>query len=371
MTENLENLRAKLRRYQESYYNLTPEVNDSEYDALVTLIKSMSPEVPELKTVGAPVPTHSVWEKVQHKIPMGSLEKVNSEKEFDEWVTKTNAETFFITHKIDGSSMELVYEKGILTQCVSRGDGTIGEEVSHNILKVPNIPHELPRPLNIVVRGEIVMYKEVFDRLYAEEYANPRNTAAGKVREKKNNGEDCVNLAFLAYRLYGDHKSIPLYSVPHSMSAMFEKLNQFGFQTPEYSIGDSNAMKSVFSNTKRNEIPYEIDGLVISIEDIQMLEELGDLNMRPRGQIAWKFESETGITTLENVKWQVGHSGRITPVAIVKPIEIGGVTITNVSLHNLAFFSNLKLFKGCRVLVARKNDVIPYICQNIDNESDI
>jgi DNA ligase (NAD+) len=362
MTENLESLRAKLRRYQESYYNLEPEVSDAEYDALASLVKSMSPDAPELVAVGAPVPTHSVWEKVAHKIPMGSLGKVNSDSEFDEWVSKTGAKEFFITHKIDGSSMELVYENGNLVQCVTRGDGVIGEDVTVNVKRIPNIPHKLTKPESITVRGEVVMYKEVFEKLYAEEYANPRNTAAGKVREKKKNGEDCANLTFLAYGLLDPDP-------PRTMFSLFCMLEMLGFQIPEYMSANVEGVKNFFTvlcNKGRESLPYQIDGAVVSVNDLQLMEELGDINMRPRGQTAWKFESASGITPVVNVRWQVGPTGRVTPVADVEPIEIGGVTITSISLHNLSIFRDLKLWKGCRVLVSRRNDVIPYIEKNLD-----
>src|SRR5512135_1148702 len=365
--ETVEEMRARLKQYQEAYYNLEPAVSDAEYDALAEKIRGIDPAAPELKSVGAPAPTHSVWAKVNHKIPMGSLDKVNTEKEFEEWATKAGAtgeRAFFVTHKIDGSSMELVYEKGALVQCVTRGDGIIGEDVTTNVMKVPNIPKKLPQPISTVVRGEIVMFKDVFKAFYAEEYANPRNTAAGKVREKKKGGEDCANLSFLAYRL---HDSDP----PRDMFSMFEMLKLMEFEVPEFLVGDMESMKMQFMVTKnqRDSIPYEIDGLVVSVNDIQALEELGDLNMRPRGQIAWKFDALMGITRMVGVKWQVGPSGRVTPVAEVEPVEVGGVTITSVSLHNLSLFQDLKLWKGCRVLVSRRNDVIPYIEKNLDLEA--
>ena len=366
MVHDIEELRSQLKHHQEAYYNLTPEITDSEYDALVELVKSIDPNIPELKSVGAPPQSHSVWNKIKHIIPMGSLDKVNTEQEFNIWVEKVNTEDLFITHKIDGSSMELIYEKGILKRCVSRGDGIIGDDVYYNISKIPNIPHQLPYQHDIIVRGEVVMLKDVFEKLYSNEYANPRNTAAGKVREKKNNGNDCINLIFLAYKLHYDQ------SQSRTMTDMFNELEQLGFQVPSRKCGSIETMKSVFNtiNKERNSIQYEIDGLVISVNNLQNLGELGDLNMRPRGQIAWKFESAKGITTVEDVRWQVGLTGIVCPVCDITPIKIGGVTITHVTLHNLTFFNNLKLFKGCKVLVSRRNDVTPYIEANLDSQTN-
>jgi len=362
MPESLEELRSKLRQYQDAYYNLDPIVSDSEYDTLLAIIKGMDPNAPELTTVGAPIPSHSVWDKVSHIIPMGSLEKVNTNIEFNEWASKIGTKEFFITHKIDGSSMELVYENGILVRCISRGDGIIGEDVTVNINRVPGIPHKLPKPVSVIIRGEIVMFKEVFERLYSSEYANPRNTAAGKVREKKNNGDDCENLSFLAYGLLDPDP-------PHTMFSLFCMLEMMGFKVPEHMSGSIESISNFFlalSNKGREALPYEIDGVVVSVNDLRLMEELGDLNMRPRGQIAWKFDSAKGITPVVEVRWQVGPSGRVTPVADVEPVEIGGVTITSISLHNLSIFRDLKLWKGCRVLVSRRGDVIPYIEKNMD-----
>jgi DNA ligase (NAD+) len=366
--ESLEEARTRLRRYQEAYYNLEPLVPDSEYDALVEWVRQQDPNAPELKKVGAPVPTHSVWEKVAHDIPMGSLSKANNEAEFLEWAGKLSAETWFITHKIDGSSMELVYKAGKLIRCVTRGDGMIGEDVTANIAQVPSVPKELPVKVDVTVRGEIVMFKDVFKEKYAEEYANPRNTAAGKVRQKKDGGESCQDLEFLAYWMkMGNHLD-----QPKTMHVTFMWLQNHGFKTPAgLASAELDAIKSHFAQTakERDAVPYEIDGMVVSVNSLELMEELGDLNMRPRGQIAWKFEALMGITRMVAVKWQVGPSGRVTPVAEVEPVEVGGVTITSVSLHNLSIFRDLKLWKGCRVLVSRRNDVIPYIEKNLDLEA--
>lgn len=362
--QRAEELSLILREAQEAYYNLQPKISDQEYDALADELKRLRPEDPAIKNVGAPTTQLSVWEKVPHEIPMGSLDKVNSEKEFLEWANKTQAELYFITHKIDGSSMELVYKAGDLVKCVTRGDGLIGEDVTVNVSQVLSIPKKLSIPIDAVIRGEIVMFKDVFQEKYAEEYANPRNTAAGKVRDKKGGGKDCKNLEFLAY-----WAKIP--DQPKTLFYMKMWLEQHGFQTPKSSAGRLDLMVNEFNHAVkiRNDIPYEIDGMVISINNIEELEELGDLNMRPKGQIAWKFDAAMGITRVNDIKWQNGSSGRITCVASVDPVNIGGVTITSVSLHNLKIFKDLRLFPKCRVLVSRRNDVIPYVEKNLDNES--
>lgn len=369
--ERVEYLRRKLRSARQAYYNLFPEISDQEYDALKDELLRLSPDDPEVTQVGASPPKHTVWEKVEHKIPMGSLNKVNSTAEFIEWVQSTGSCTDYmqdyllITHKIDGSSLEVVYEDGKLVRAVTRGNGKIGEDITVNAIQIPNLPQAIPIKEEVTVRGEVVMLKNVFEQHYSEQYANPRNTAAGKIRDKKNKGKDCRDLTFLAFTLISP-------TAPDYEDRKFQALEAMGFDIPNWTVGNLddviNAHKVI--DTNRDSVPYEIDGTVIRINDVQRQDEMGDLNMRPRGQIAWKFDPAMGITRVIDVKWQIGTSsgGRITPVAQIEPVQIGGVTISSVSLHNLAFFKNLGLWKGCEVLVSRRNDVIPYIERNLSRE---
>jgi len=360
--ERQEELKKLIREAKTDYYNLTPNVSDQQYDAWVDELSQLSPNDEDVVAIGAAPSQYSVWEKVKHEIPMGSLGKVNSEKELDEWALKSNAKEWFITHKIDGSSMELVYRGGKLIRCVTRGDGIIGENVTHNISKVPSVPKSISTTDDITVRGEVVMMKNVFGSKYSEEYANPRNTAAGKVREKKGGGEACKDLEFLAYWVYSENKI-------KTMQLTMQWLKELGFKVPPYDNGDFSYIKRTYEKEalSRDNIPYEIDGMVVSISDLELLEEMGSLNGRPKGQIAWKFDPAMRETRVIDIKWQVGNSGRITPVAVVEPVEVGGVTITNISLHNLSLFHDLALCSGDRVLVSRRNDVIPYIEKNLDH----
>jgi DNA ligase (NAD+) len=362
----IEELKCLIKKANDNYYNLSGDiVSDQEYDAWVRELSELSPNNEEVLSIGAAPPPHSIWEKVKHSIPMGSLNKANSEKEMDDWVSKdTTADDWFITHKIDGSSMELVYEFGKLIRCVSRGDGIIGEDITLNVSKVPSVPKLLQSKVNATVRGEIVMTKNMFITKYASEYANPRNTAAGKIREKKGGGESCQDLEFLAYWLHLEDQN----DEPETMSSVMNWLDKNGFKVPEHSSGSYEMIKTVYDNTAmdRKSIPYEIDGMVISFNNIKSLNELGIVNGRPKGQIAWKFDPAMGETKIREIKWQVGPSGRITPVAVVEPVSIGGVTITNISLHNLSIFHDLHLHQGNRVLVSRRNDVIPFLERNLD-----
>jgi DNA ligase (NAD+) len=360
-------LRARRQEAREAYYNLTPIMDDPSYDALGAELESLSPADPDLSVVGAPAPKVSVWEKAEHLIPMGSLSKVNTVEEFGEWVEKTGrALDFVITHKIDGSSMELVYSGGKLVRCVTRGDGLVGEDVTDNVSRIPSVPKEIPiSHEDVIVRGEVVMLKSVFEEKYSSDFANPRNTAAGKVRDKRGGGADCGNLSFLAFFLASS-------TAPGTFMKRFVALEKMGFTVPPHHLGDHAAVLDWHRETSsaRDSIPYEIDGTVIYVDDVRIQEELGDHGMRPRGQIAFKFDHAMGATALSDVRWQVGPTGRITPVAAVEPVKIGGVTITSVSLHNVSLFRELALSPGCRVLVSRRNDVIPYIESKLEDSDE-
>ncbi len=353
-------LEKQLRVAKEGYYNLYPNISDQEYDALRDELKLICPDSKEISNIGAESPKISVWDKVKHQIPMGSLDKVNSIKEFEEWVDKIQNTSYLFTHKIDGSSMELIYEEGKLIRCSTRGDGKIGEDVTENIIKVPNIPKKISSYEDTAIRGEIVMMKSIFFEKYSDKYANPRNTAAGKVRSKKDGGEGCKDLSFIAYTIISSQSK-------SKESDRFLELSNIGFLIPEYSSGSSEEAKLWYENVSksRENIPYEIDGIVVRVEDIIKQEGLGSHNMRPVGQKAWKFDPAMGVTTIIGVKWQVGTTGRITPVAKVVPVSIGGVTISSISLHNLSMFKKLELRIGSKILVSRRNDVIPYIEKNL------
>ena len=364
MDDEVKKLAEELAGYREAYYNLDPLVPDDIYDAKKEALRKLCPEHFEVTAVGAEPPRNSPWEKVAHEISMGSLNKVNIVEEFDEWVSKTEGATHFgITHKIDGASLELIYKAGKLVRGVTRGGSNqIGENVTSNIVKIPDLPKELALATDATVRGEVVMFKNVFTDKYADKgYANPRNTAAAKMREMKGGGADCANLAFLAYWIQCEDR-------PNMILYMFKLLESLGFKTPPLSVGDIDSIKVKFAEATKDRanVPYDIDGMVVSVADLKLLEALGDVAMRPRGQIAWKFESEKAESRVLDIVWQVGPTGRCCPVAKIEPTKIGGVTIESVSLHNLKMFTKLKLFRGCRVLIERRNDVIPYLAANLD-----
>jgi DNA ligase (NAD+) len=370
MDEEAKKLAAKLSLWRQAYYNLDPLVPDHEYDEARDRLRQICPEHFETRAVGAAPPSVSVWEKVRHEILMGSLSKVHCAEEFRGWAAKTGATgAFVMTHKIDGASLELVYRGGKLVRGVTRGDGIVGEDVTTNVRRIPSVPHRLEldgklAEIDATVRGEAVMLRSMFQNKYAAKYANPRNTAAAKMREKKGAGAACEDLEFVAYWAQAEER-------PDSMVLVFSWLERLGFKVPPICQGTVELIVEEFDKSAawRSSVAYDIDGMVVSVDDMKLLEELGHVDKCPLGQIAWKFESEKAETRVLDVVWQVGPTGRVCPVAKVEPVHIGGVTIESVSLHNLKMFTELKLFRGCRVLVERRNDVIPYLAANLDLET--
>ncbi len=368
MDKNLiENLQNKVKQAQEAYYNLDPIMSDEEYDALIEELKKINPLSNVVVSVGATPPRDSMLKKVVHRIPMGSLNKATSEEEISRWVLTTKSRMFHACHKIDGCSLEVIYKNGILDQAVTRGDGLEGEDVTHNALHIQGIPKSLQVSGDLIVRGEVVMHKDVFESKFSANHANPRNTATGKLRDTKSTENDAKHLKFYAFWLHQEGTS------QNSHDEMHQRLNSYGFSTPLNSItGTQEEVQAYFIDivSRRASIPYEIDGVVVSVNDMIDHARLGEDHMRPNGSIAYKFPPSMESSRVLDVKWTVGPTGRVSPVAVIEPVNIGGVVIKNVSLQNLKMFRDLKLFKNCRVLVTRRNDVIPYLAKNLDLEDD-
>ncbi|MFA5132472.1 MAG: NAD-dependent DNA ligase LigA [Candidatus Paceibacterota bacterium] len=353
---NIEELRKKLVIASYYYYNEQPTMSDDEYDGLKEQLKKLSPSDEVLKLVGAPVP--GTAKKVEHRIPMGSLDKVVREDEFKKWAEKIGVGNFVIEEKLDGISVELVYQDGLLRSASTRGDGKVGEEIIHNMVLVQNVPVSVKHKGELCVRGELVLSTENFDQHFFNEYRNPRNTVSGLSRKK-------------GFNPLMQHMSFVCHDVLVSVSKESDKLvlaRNLGFEVVKYHVvGVDNAIKwyDKYVTELRDECEYEIDGLVVKCNDLSISaqEDLDSViqSGTPKYQIAWKFPSQTSVSVIRAVEWSVGVGGRITPVAIIDPTDIGGVTITRVNLHNLSNIQSLGLKIGSTVSVSRRNDVIPHI----------
>jgi DNA ligase (NAD+) len=367
-----EELARRLADHRAAYYRGAPTVSDAAYDALEDELRRLAPAHPLLARVGAP-PVDREWEKARHEIPMGSLNKVTSETELDEWLTRCEellakegrggiAHDLFVAEKLDGLSVELIYRGGDLSDGITRGDGEVGERITSNVRRMRGVPARIAHPGRLSVRGEIIL--RISDRAaHFPDYTSTRNAAAGTARRLDGGG--CEHLTVLCYDLAAeDAVAADADARITSEEAKIALLRRLGFATPHCYTGDAAAVRAVYheyAEGKRAALDYEIDGLVVRVNDLAVQAELGELHRRPRGAVAFKFASPVKLTTVVAVRWDTGPSGRVTPVADVLPTELVGAVVRRASLHNLGRVRELGVGVGDEVLLSRRNDVIPYI----------
>ncbi len=352
--DRIKELATNIIQARTDYYNHQPKVSDKVYDAWSDELRTFDPNHPALTAVGAPV-VASEWKKAKHQIPMGSLNKVNLPVEMADWAKDKDCKLWFVTQKLDGLSIELVYEHGKLVQGITRGDGIEGEDITVNVARMGGVNTDLKKDFNGSLRGEIIMTKSVWKQDFPEK-ANPRNAASGVSKRLDGIGVEKLNILF--YQVLGD--------VDFKTEVdQFVWLSDHKLGIPQYwsfkTIDEVNKHWRVYQDTKRDLLNYDIDGLVVRINDMAKQMSLGDKDLRPLGAMAFKFDNETRESTIRDIIWQVGNSGRITPVAVVDPVQLVGATVTRASVYNISYIEELKLDIGAKVLVARANDVIPRI----------
>ena len=359
-------LESKIQAARHDYYNGTPTVSDEVFDGWVDELAELKPASPAVTAIGAPAPT-SEWKKAAHGFTMGSLDKVNSLEEMTHWVhgitsapgdPKSPYEPLVVTEKLDGISIHVKYLKGFFVQAITRGDGTTGEDISQNVARMKGIPRKLDETFTGSLRGEIVLLKSDHKAHFAD-YANSRNAASGI--SKRYDGKGCEHLTVLFYQVADGHDF-------ETEGAQFEWLEQQGLKVPGwYVTAMAPGLKTPhdlwveYTQTKRVELDYDIDGLVIRVDNLAKQVGLGDKDGRPKGAVAFKFAPMTRETILRSIQWQVGGSGRITPVAVFDPVNLLGAQVTNASLYNVKYIRDLGLSIGARIIVARANDVIPRV----------
>ena len=362
-------LAEDLRRYQYEYYVLgRPSVSDLEYDRLFDRLSDLEKRYPELKTADSPTQRvgsdlEAGFEETAHTVPVLSLDKAYSVAEVVAWMRKLPPQTVFSAEqKIDGVSIVLYYENGVLARAVTRGNGFVGNDVSENVRTVRSVPLRIPYEGKLAVRGEIYLPKKDFELLNKTlevPFANPRNLTAGVIRRKQSREAAAVGLRLFVYEGFFD-PPLP------DQQAVFEKLRGCGFPLNPHTVfltADEERLRSQIEKETRGRplLPYEIDGLVFKVASTAEREALGYTEHHPKWAIAYKFESPTGETTVEGIDVQVGRTGRMTPVARVAPVEIGGSMISNVTLHNQDYIDLLELSVGDRVQVSKRGDVIPAV----------
>lgn len=385
LQQQIDTLRHDLRRYEYEYHVLdNPTIPDAEYDRLFHQLKALEAAHPELITADSPTQRVgakplSGFAQIRHEIPMLSLDNAFSDEEFYAFVKRIEDRlirlpeplTFCCEPKLDGLAVSILYVNGVLTQAATRGDGTTGEDITANIRTIRNIPLQLLMdnpPARLEVRGEVFMPHAGFERLNQQAlekgektFANPRNAAAGSLRQLDPKITSKRPLVLNAYGI-GIAEGVDL---PNTHYDRLQWLKSIGIPVnPEIRL--CNGTDEVLDfyrdiQNKRSSLGYDIDGTVLKINDIALQEKLGFISKAPRWAIAYKFPAQEELTRLNDVEFQVGRTGAITPVAKLEPVFVAGVTVSNATLHNGDEIERLNIAIGDTVVIRRAGDVIPQI----------
>ncbi|AVI38168.1 DNA ligase, NAD-dependent [Acinetobacter baumannii] len=374
-----------IAKHNHAYYVMDqPTISDSEYDHLFHQLKALEEQYPEF--VQADSPTTKVggqalskFESVTHVVPMLSLGNVFNQEDLFAFARRVEERLpnqkvqYEVELKLDGLAISLWYENGVLVRGVTRGDGETGEDITQNVKTIRNLPkvlhsekYEIPRLLE--VRGEVLMPKSGFEKLNADQeakgektFANPRNAAAGSLRQLDPNIAAARPLAFYAY-------GIAQCEPNHGLTTMHDSLQwltELGFQIAErqYLCNSIQEVQQRYEQIQqeRPNLQVEIDGMVVKVDDLKQQQQLGFLSREPRWATAYKFPAQAALTTVEQIDWQVGRTGTLTPVARLNPVFVGGVTVSNVTLHNIGEIHRLDVRVGDTVSVYRTGDVIPKV----------
>ncbi|MCW8923272.1 MAG: NAD-dependent DNA ligase LigA [Gammaproteobacteria bacterium] len=388
--KKIDRLRQQLWHHSHLYYVLDdPEISDSEYDRLYRELQKLEQDHPELVTHDSPTqrigakPLDS-FSQVQHRIPMLSLDNVFSEDELQAFykriqdrLNSTDTVEFAVEPKLDGLAISIVYENGELVQAATRGDGEIGEDVTQNIRTVQSVPLRLmgeDYPDVLEIRGEVFMPKAGFDELNRQArekgektFVNPRNAAAGSLRQLDPEITAQRPLAMYCYSA----GIVEGYDLPETHSEILQQIKRWGFPV----CGESKVVEGIsgcvaFYNDilqRRDQLAYDIDGVVYKVNRLSLQNELGFVARAPRWAIAHKFPAQEEVTKILDVDFQVGRTGALTPVARLKPVFVGGVTVSNATLHNMDEVRRKDIHIGDQVIVRRAGDVIPEVARVVNS----
>jgi DNA ligase (NAD+) len=393
LDKKIESLRDKIRHHEYLYYVVDhPEITDAEFDKLMQQLKALEAEHPEIITADSPTQRvggkpREGFVKVPHSSPMLSLDNTYNEEELRAWERRVHELTgrkdmdYVCELKLDGMSLALIYEDGKLARGITRGDGSVGEDVTLNVRTVRSVPLSIPKeklkkagiPPKFEVRGELLMPLAAFKRMNEEReskglslFANPRNATAGTVRQLESRVTAERRLDYFSYMLLQNGRT---YFDRHSKT--LDALDAAGFKVNPsrklvHTIDEAWAFIRHWEE-KRESLPYEIDGIVIKVDRTALQDELGFTGKAPRWAIAYKYAGRAGITKLEDIRVQVGRTGKLTPVAMLAPVLIGGTTVRNATLHNMDEIERLGVKIGDWVQVERGGDVIPKVAKVIED----
>jgi DNA ligase (NAD+) len=390
----IENLRDQIRHHEYRYFVLDdPEISDAEFDRLMNQLKALEAEHPTLITPDSPTqrvggkPREGIV-KAAHSSPMLSLDNTYNVDDLRNWERRVHELSgredidYVCELKLDGMSLALHYEDGRLVRGITRGDGTIGEDVTLNVRTVRSIPLSVPKeklkkagiPANFEVRGEMLMPLAAFRKMNEDReekglsiFANPRNATAGTVRQLEPSITAQRRLDYFSYMLLQDGRTF--------FDRHWDSLN--ALDAAGFKVNSSRKLAKNFDQvwtfieqqeTKREKLPYEIDGIVVKVDRTALQDELGYTGKAPRWAIAYKYAARAGITQIEGVLWQVGRTGKVTPVAMLKPVPIGGTTVSRATLHNMDEIERLGAKIGDWVEVERGGDVIPKVTRVVEDK---
>lgn len=375
--QEIEHLRREIEKNSHLYYDLdAPLISDFEYDAMMRRLEELEAEHPELVTPDSPTQhvggqAMSSFAPVTHEAPLESLTDVFSEEELMEFGHKMNElvtvpHQYSVEPKIDGLSMALRYENGVFVQGATRGNGTVGEDVTENLRTIRNLPMQLKNaPEHLVVRGEVYMSKAVFQELNAERevrgealFANPRNAAAGSMRQQDPKVAASRKLDIILFNIQASSETYKTHG--ETLDAMRE----MGFNVIPYKLYDNiqDCVEQVrYLGDHREELPYDMDGAVIKINDLEQRRQLGSTAKAPRWAVAYKYPPEQKESKVVDIVVQVGRTGVLTPKAVIEPVRLAGTTVTNATLHNQDFVDKLDIRVGDTVVVQKAGEIIPEV----------
>ena len=346
-------LEALVLRHNQLYWDRnSPEIPDTEYDRLVLRLKELSPSSPVLSAMG---PSAVFGSEVRHARPMLSLDKCYTDEDLAKWGRDFTGDVV-VMPKFDGCACSILYDnRGRLVRAATRGDGTSGEDITANVLRILDVPKRIPTDRAIEIRGEVYMKLSVFEKFRAEGHANPRNLAAGAIKQKDPEKSAAYGLSFAAYDALGtdlvQHRDILNY------------LAGAGFPRVDARVVSRSNLRSGYDwlSTTRPSLDYEIDGVVFRADSVAEQNRLGANSHHPRYSLAYKFQGDSGVSILRDVEWSVSRTGAITPVAIVDPVSLSGASVSRASLHNAGFIRKLGISYGAEVEMMRRGGVIPNV----------
>lgn len=392
----MEKLSEELRKHQYRYYvEAKPEISDMQYDRMLDRLIDLERQYPSLKSPDSPSQRvgsdlGSSFPEVAHSVPVLSLDKAYTDESILQWIQRLRNRgeqrlSFVVEEKMDGVSLVLYYEEGLLVRAVTRGNGYVGNDVTANAKTITSIPLRLKEPLDVAVRGEVFLAKEDFERLnltMETPYANPRNLAAGTIRRIKSSETARIPLRMFAYEAYVTSGGVPMenhvdvlklldglgFMVNPSLAVFAEQENRAAeiasrlHSTDVFTGAYTRLSEYIHSvEQKRSMLPYEIDGLVVKVNELAVRDFLGYTGHHPRWAVAYKFDAPEAQTVVSDIDIQVGRTGRITPVGRVESVKVGNSVVSNVTLHNEDYINLLELAIGDTVAISKRGDVIPAV----------